>query len=129
MQKEKIPFVEIGVISVVIFLLTAGTYWRNTMWTSPLDFQLDMVKKSPGKARPYTNLANAYVNAGIYDKALEASQKAIELDPKAERAYYNMSLAYQKLGELGQGYCHGEEGVGFRPRTGYGSLYAGGDLF
>ena len=45
----------------------------------------------------------------MYDKALEASEKAIQLDPKAAHAYYNLSIVYQKLGRLGQGHCHGEE--------------------
>ena len=100
MGREKRTVLEMVVISVVVLLLSAGTYWRNKVWNNQIDLQIDSIRKSPKKARPYTNLTYAYINAGIYDKALETGQKALQLDPKAAYAYYNLSIAYQKTGDL-----------------------------
>ena len=44
---------------------------------------MDSVQKSPRKARPYANLGYAYLNSADYDKALETTRKAIEIDPQA----------------------------------------------
>jgi tetratricopeptide (TPR) repeat protein len=99
-EPRKKTFLETGVIFSVVLLLALATHGRNEVWKSQIGLELDSVKKSPNKARSYTNLTYAYVNAGIYDKALEAGQKAIQLDPKAAYAYFNMGVAYQNLGDL-----------------------------
>jgi tetratricopeptide (TPR) repeat protein len=81
---------EVIACSLMIILLTIGTYSRNQLWNNEIDFWIDCVKKSPNKARPYVNLGFAYFNAGVYDKALEASQKAIQIDSKSNYVYYSL---------------------------------------
>jgi len=84
----------------VILLLSIGTYSRNRLWNNEVEFLIDCVKKSPNKARPYSNLGVAYFYEGAYDKSIEAAQKEIQLDPKWGDAYYNLGLTYQKMGDL-----------------------------
>lgn len=91
---------ETVIFVAVILLLSIGTYSRNRLWNDEIGLWIDCVKKSPGKARPYINLAVAYFNAGAYDQSLESNQKAIQIDPKSGQAYYNLGLVYQKRGEL-----------------------------
>ena len=45
-------------------------------------------------------MGNAYNNKGEYDNAIEAYQKAIELNPKKDEAYNNMGIAYYSLGQF-----------------------------
>ena len=99
-RKRNTYSVDLVALVSVILLLVIGTYSRNGLWKDEIDLWTDCVGKSPRKARPYVNLGVAYINAGVYDKAMEASQRAIEIDPKAAYGYYNLSIVFQKRGEL-----------------------------
>ena len=79
-----------------------------------LELVKDCVKKSPHKARPYVNLGFAYMTSGKYDRALEATQKGIEIDPTFAEAYYNLCIIYQKMGDLNKAVIYWEEIAGDR---------------
>jgi tetratricopeptide (TPR) repeat protein len=98
----KLHIIEIAIFAAVVFLLYAGTYSRNQLWNDEIGIWTDCVKKSPNKARPYVNLGVAYFNAGVYDKSIETTRKAIQIDPKSGQGYYNLGLIYQKMGDLNQ---------------------------
>ena len=100
MRKIKPHLIEIVIFLVVTLLLSMGTLARNRLWNDQIGLWTDCAKKSPNKARPYTNLGLAYFNEGAYDKALEMSQKAIQIDPNSGDAYYSLSLTFRKLGDL-----------------------------
>jgi protein O-mannosyl-transferase len=98
--KNHLP--EIIVFSAVILLLSIGTYARNALWNDEIGLWVDCIRKSPHKGRAYVNLGFAYFNAGDYDRSLELTKKALEIDSKSASAYYNLSLTLQKLGDLDQ---------------------------
>jgi len=100
--KIKPHFIEIAVFAAVIFLLSAGTYSRNKLWSDEVGLWTDCVKKSPNKARPHVDLGVAYFNVGAYDKSLEITREALQIDPKYGQAYYNLGLIYQKMGNLNE---------------------------
>lgn len=100
LNKLKSSLAEIVIFGLVVLLLTAGTFWRNRLWNNPIDLWADCVKKSPNKARPYVNLGFAYFESGQYGKALETTQKAIDIDSKSADAYYNLGIVLQKMGDL-----------------------------
>ena len=60
----------------------------------------DCAKKSPNKARVYVNLGFAFFNAGIYDKAQEVTQKAVQIDPAFANGYFSLCNIFQKKGDL-----------------------------
>ena len=97
--RPRAHLLEIIVFSIVILLLAGGSYGRNRLWNDDIELLLDNVEKSPRKARVHGNLAFAYFTAGIYDKALRAAQKAIELDATYAHAYHTQSLVYERWGE------------------------------
>ncbi|NWF93583.1 MAG: tetratricopeptide repeat protein [Syntrophaceae bacterium] len=99
-KKIRSSLAEIVIFGLVILLLTAGAFYRNRLWNSPVDLWADCVKKSPNKSRPYVNLGLAYFESGQYGKALETTQKAIDIDPKSANAYYNLGMVLQKMGDL-----------------------------
>jgi len=96
----KSHLLEIISISLVILLLSFGTHWRNRLWKSDIALWTDCVKKSPHKARPHAHLGSAYLNEGAYEKAMNITQKAIQIDPKYSDAYYSLGMIYQKMGDL-----------------------------
>ena len=84
----------------VVALLAGGTYARNRVWNDEVVMWTDVVRKSPGKARAHSNLGFAYFDAGRYDRALEETEKAIQIDPKLAMAYYVRHLALEKMGDI-----------------------------
>ncbi len=92
MTRIKNHLIEIVVSSAVILLLSIGTYTRNALWNDETGLWLDCIRKSPNKGRPYVNLGFAYFNAGDYNRSLELTKKALEIDSKSSSAYYNLSL-------------------------------------
>ena len=54
--------------------------------------------KTNEEASKYIINGNAYFNDGLFDKAIECYQKAIEIYPDFAGAYYNMGIAYYNKG-------------------------------
>jgi tetratricopeptide (TPR) repeat protein len=48
-------------------------------------------------APPYVNLSSYYNRQNKFDLALEYAKKALELDPKSDRAYFQMARTYRTL--------------------------------
>ena len=46
------------------------------------------------KAKRYFNKGYDYFDDGLFDKAIECYQKAVEINPDYANAYYNMGIAY-----------------------------------
>ena len=90
--------------AVVIFLagaviaFTGMTYARNTVWLTEVSLWKDVISKSPQKARGYNGLGLAYFNKGVYDKAIEAFARAIEIHPAYGVAYNNIGNSYFRTG-------------------------------
>jgi tetratricopeptide (TPR) repeat protein len=120
---------EILVFALVIGLLVLGAYSRNRVWTDDVDLWMDVVKKSPNKARPYVNLGYAYLNAGAYDQALEWSERALQIDPRDAFAYYNLSAVYHKRGDLKQAILMGEKALEIDPTFNMAYYTMGGIYF
>ena len=58
-----------------------------------------MNEASSGRfASPHVNLSAYYNRAGEADKALEHARKAIELDPTADRAWFQKARAEERGG-------------------------------
>ncbi|MGQ0577984.1 MAG: tetratricopeptide repeat protein [Betaproteobacteria bacterium] len=75
-----------------IMLLGLGyvTVQRNETYRSEVTFWEDAAAKSPGKARVFNNLGFVYQQAGRREEAEQAYLRALELDPKHPRAYWNL---------------------------------------
>ena len=91
-----------AIVTVFLFLIPvvfgASTYARNNVWRTNINLWEDVVRKSPGDGRAYNNLGKAYNEAGMFEKAMEHLQKAINLSPMSYKAHNNLSVAYKSLG-------------------------------
>ncbi|MFP4573875.1 MAG: tetratricopeptide repeat protein [Desulfobacterales bacterium] len=80
-EKRSMAAVIIAFVTILVTLLGTGTYVRNMAWTSERALWQDAKEKSPGRARPYTNLGQGYyAKIGDYDKALELYKTAMHLN-------------------------------------------------
>lgn len=129
MQKIKSYLPEIIICLSVVFTLAIGTYARNRLWHNPINLWKDCVKKSSHKARPYVNLGFAYLESGQYDKAFEATQKGIDLDPKFGGAYYNLGIIYQKMGDLDKALAMGKKSLEINPELHMAHFFLGSIYF
>jgi len=116
MGKAKFHLIEIAIFAGVIFILSAGTFSRNKLWNDEINLWADCVSKSAHKSRPYVSLGFAYISAGVYDKALEVTQKAIQIDPKNAGAYYDLSIVLQKMGDLNKAIAMGKKSLEIDPK-------------
>ncbi len=85
-------------VVIGILALSIATFQRNMIWGSALSLWEDVVKKSPGKARPYNHLGIALTSAGRNDEAYRSLVKAIELKPNYPDAYNNLGIALANKG-------------------------------
>jgi tetratricopeptide (TPR) repeat protein len=91
----------IAVCVAIVLVLGIAAYKRNSVWDSRVSLWEDVVGKSPLKLRGYNNLANAYIDAGLYDRAIPAYKHALrpEIAGRASKrelaeVHYNLARAY-----------------------------------
>ncbi|MBI5676376.1 MAG: tetratricopeptide repeat protein [Nitrospirae bacterium] len=80
-------------LSTVVILFSIATYQRNIVWKDEVSLWEDVVRESPGKARPHNNLGNAYLKGRI-DEAINEYKTALRLNPDYAEAYSNLGSAY-----------------------------------
>jgi tetratricopeptide (TPR) repeat protein len=88
----------VSLLVVIIVLLTGATFARNTVWKDDITVWQDVVRKSPGKARPHSNLAGAYKSRGELDTAIEQYQTALKFNPDNSKTYNNLGVIYKSQG-------------------------------
>ncbi len=88
------------VLCSLVLILSVMTYQRNKVWKSELTLWLDVIEKSPNKARPHVELGAAYGRIGDYDKVIELNLRAIELDPYRALAYGNAGFGFYQKGDI-----------------------------
>jgi Flp pilus assembly protein TadD len=81
---------------LIVATLVAATMRRNAVYSDPIAFWSDAVEKSPWKARPHTNLGQAWFTAGELDRAIEQFRAALRLDPLNPEAQRNLLAAWAR---------------------------------
>jgi len=96
-----IQFLFIFVFTFLISAQAHTVYSRNYIFKDEITIWKDNIKKSPNLSRPYNNLGTEYWKIGLYDKAYEEMQKALELknvsNTKITATYHeNIGMYYLK---------------------------------
>jgi Flp pilus assembly protein TadD len=87
-----------AVVALIIFSLSMATHIRNAIWGDEIVILLDIMKKSPRKARPHYILGFLYDEGGQVDNAIREFEVALTLDPNYAEAHNNLGVAYFKKG-------------------------------
>lgn len=85
---------------LLLVILALLSIQRNTIWQDEETLWADAVDKGPRMPRAHVNLGKALLEAGHYERAIQASRRALEIEPQLERAHYNIGTAYLHLGRF-----------------------------
>jgi tetratricopeptide (TPR) repeat protein len=72
-------------LTALLGVLSAATYYRNTLWSEPVLLWQEAVNAAPVHARPYANLSSLYLARG---KCGEASKVLAGAPPQWQPDYY-----------------------------------------
>jgi hypothetical protein len=123
---KKIFTVTAAICVAVAISFSVAAHSRNAVWKSELSLWRDVLSKSPEKARPHTNIGNAYLAKGMADKAIEHYQIALRLpeditDPVGDYNYskihYNLGKAYASKRLLDIALRHYRTAITLDPRS------------
>jgi tetratricopeptide (TPR) repeat protein len=103
-----------GLLCGAIAWLCLWTYERNRVWTDPVALWTDCVAKSPGKARPYNNLALALHRQGGLNEAIAHYRQALRIRPEYVAAHLNLGVALEAQGRLDEAVQHYTETLRIR---------------
>jgi tetratricopeptide (TPR) repeat protein len=81
---------------VAVILLSSWTYSRNSIWKDELSLAADIAQKAPYKSRAQMNYGIKLSNFNRLDEALIYLNRAVQLDPDYELAYYSLGDALMK---------------------------------
>lgn len=84
-------------LTVVVAVLSVGTYLRNRDWQNEDTLWQASAKYSPSSHQNHNNLGDMYSRWGDLEKAAAEFQTAIALKPDYADAYHNLGLTYQKM--------------------------------
>lgn len=102
-------------VAIICAALGVATYLRNIVWTDNIRMYEDIVRKSPDKQRPHYNLAEAYQDKGMLDKAIAEYKLALALKPDDYEALFNLGNAYFDKGMVGQAVVEYRAAVTIKP--------------
>ncbi len=132
-QKEKIRllkrYIELAVLISIILIYGLATYKRNFVWSDDISLWSDTSKKSPLKARPHNNLAFAYTEKDIFDKAITEATTALNLRPDYPGPLVSLGNVYFKMGLFDMAIISYKNAISmnpeyFEPYYGLGITYA-----
>jgi tetratricopeptide (TPR) repeat protein len=118
---------------IVVVVLSATAYARNTVWRSEVTLWEDVIKKSPAKPRPLYNyrdsLGRVYLKEHRFQDALGEFQAAISINPGIADAHKSLGLAYMHTGRFGEALKAVETALSIEPHSAYihdslGQVYA-----
>lgn len=125
---RKLDTGKLNFIFIIIWIVTiygSLTYIRNKTWKNPITLWTDAVLESPMKARPYNNLAQAYMTMPAPNSFIESYnfdiaklylKMAINLNPKYSDAHTNMGIIKYKEGiDIEGAMRHFEIAVNYEP--------------
>ena len=87
-----------GLCTIIVFIYSMTTINRNVVWQDKLTLWQDTIEKSPQKARGYNNIGLVYIKREKYHEAINAFQKATEIDPYHGMSQTNLITALYMAG-------------------------------
>lgn len=114
-------------LSMVIMasLLGIGSYSRNKVWRSGLEFWGDILKKAPGKARAYNNYGvELSTKLKRFEESIFYFKKAIKMDHLYPDPCNNLAVAYANLSKIDEAISAVRQGLSIKSNypEGYNNL-------
>ncbi len=90
--------VSVGVLALALLLLSTRTILRNQDWRSTETLFQSTAQVVPQSAKVYAVRGDSLLDAGRFDEAIEALERAVRIEPNYERAYLTLGIAYAMKG-------------------------------
>jgi len=87
------------VLSAITLAYGTATFFRNEIWKSEYALWSDVVKKSPSKPRPWSNLGYVLLDMDSVDRAIECFERSIKIDPGYPLALNNLGHSWSLKGD------------------------------
>lgn len=91
--------VHTAALFLMAFALGSASMSRNSVWSSPVSFWEDVVKKAPTKARGHNNLGVALSEDQRFEEAIPNYLQAVKLDRFYSDPWSNLAVAYSIRGD------------------------------
>lgn len=75
----------------------AEAAYQNNDWNKVIEYNGSLIQKIPKDAVPWFRLGNAYARLNQPGNALQAYQRALNLDPTNSKIWHNMGIVQLKL--------------------------------
>lgn len=112
----------IGVIAVIIIAVLAISYFPDQTGDDQNEVATDSTEgvalNEPESAVEQFQLGNAHYEAGRWEEAIAAYQKAIELDPNYQAAYANLGVTYYQQQQFDLAASQYEKALELNPKDG-----------
>jgi len=116
-----------GLAIVFVLFLSVLTIQRNCVWKAPLTLYENILEYNRTSLRVWNNLGMAYADANQMEKAVNAYQTALKLDPEKVSAppYHNLANAFSALGKKDEAIASYKEALKVNPdfTFSYGALF------
>jgi len=116
--KKSLGFL-VTALLIIVTSYSILTYKRNFIWKDEFSLWNDVIRKSPWKARAYSERGNAYKNKGKLEQAISDYNKAIEIDPNYANAYNNRGITYLNKGNLEQALFDCNKAIQLDPKSAF----------
>jgi tetratricopeptide (TPR) repeat protein len=111
----KLDWLKVGLLSLLVVGLSVWTYQRNRVWQNKVTLWTDVVKKSPGKARPHFNLGAAFSFQERDEEAIPLYQRALEINPDLAEPHINLGKALERQDKIEEAAEHYRAALQIKP--------------
>jgi tetratricopeptide (TPR) repeat protein len=99
----------------LIAALAAATAARNDVWRDEGSTWMDIIQKSPRKARAYNELGLHLLDKGDHAGALRVLGRSLELNPYQPQVYVNLGLAFERTNQVEKAINAYERAMSYQP--------------
>jgi hypothetical protein len=89
-----------GIVGIFALFCVVQTFQRNKVWKESITVWVDVVSKNPDYAYGFFGLGNSQHERKDYGRAIECFNRAIALEPKFTKAYYNRGVSLYAAGNF-----------------------------
>jgi len=97
---KKYPHALLGVVGILLVLLSVRTIFRNQDWRTRETLWVATAKVSPTSSKAWNNMGDIYAGKKDFQSAINAFQRAIELQPNYVDAHHNVGVTYLQIREF-----------------------------